>query len=444
MYAHRRQIACGLLLVVLTIYAWLFWRALNYSKTGLHQLNDVIERTIGRAPCRRNASGNVSLSNRAPGVFNVAILIPTTTNMIKYPSLQNLTLMTECLPSIIATVEPRFNYKVYIGTERYDYLATRLDEIKAMSVGNIEIKPMIVKGGTLNRVVNELACQAFNDGMEYLCRINDDTTLITQNWTSMGIKMLANFKPPNVGVVGPTCKQGNTAILTHDMVHRTHLEIFNYYFPPVFENLWQDGWLTLVYKPNRSIKLETWEVFHSLKQGSRYIGDFSLRKFKSILVTIGGVAIESYSKQKSSCQTSRIISYYLFGSEPSIIEGAIANTKIASQIFPEWIVRIYHDDTVPSQALETIRSDNVQLININTDEPFEPKEMWNLLVASDPCLERYLIRNIDSRLTEREKSAVDQWIDSGKRFHIMRDHPFHVNHSVPNGLWVELKMRYLI
>ena len=454
MYAQKRKIVSVLLLVALTtsIYAsWnaiqsqtfvnahkkkiimsndAFGKALDFSKTGVQQLIDGVK----MIPSSRDAGVTGSPSVRKSRV-TVAILIPTTTNRIKNPSLQKLTLTTDCLPSIVATAESIYNYKVYVGTEHHDYLVTHFEEIKSMSVGNVEILPMVVKGGTENKVINEIANLAYKEGAEYMCRINDDTEFITQNWTSLGIEMLANFKPPNVGVVGPTFKQGNTQIMTHDMVHRTHLDIFNYYYPPVFENWFIDGWITLVYKPNRSVKLKTWEVIHSLKQGSRYSGDPSLRKFKSILVTIGNVAIEAYSKQKSACQKSRIISYCLFGSDPSNIEGAVANTKIASKLFPEWIVRIYHDKTVPNKTLETIKSDNVQLININTDKPFEPKEMWNLFVASDPCLERYLIRSIDTRLTARERAAVDQWIDSGKHFHIMRDHPFHVNHSVPSGMW---------
>ena len=426
MYKNRGTIALALLLAALTInaavYAILsstiisayqtkanvptdtFWRAISNSKAGIQQLNDGIKHIFSI----EDAGLIISPSDRESEVVDVAILIPTTTNMIKYPSLQKLTLMTQCLPSIISTAEPRFNYQIYIGTERYDFLATQLDKIKSLSAGNIEIIPMIVKGGTANIVINEIARQAFKDGAEYMCRINDDTKFITKNWTSLGIKTLANYEPTNVGVVGPTCRQGNTHIMTHDMVHRTHMEIFNYYYPPVFENWWIDDWITLVYKPNRSIKLKNWEVVHSFKQGTRYTVHFSLEQFAPVLVTIGNVAIESYSKQKSSCQKSRIISYCLFGSDPSNIEGAFANTKIASQIFPEWIVRIYYDDTVPSEAIETIKSDNLQMVKITTKKPFEPKEIWNLFIASDPCLERYLIRNIDSRLTEREKAAVDQ------------------------------------
>ena len=457
MYEHRRKFVIALGLVALAVYAVnyvvqsstiitadpktaivsteKFSRALNYSKIGPHQTSNGVKQILGRG----YTSVIDNPSKRKSGVIDIGILIPSTTNKIKNTSLHGLTLMTECLPSIIATVEPKFNYKVYIGTESYDFLATQFDELKSMSAGKIEIIPMIVKGGNFNIVINQLAHKAYRDGVDYMCRVNDDTKFITKNWTSIGIRTLSNFEPANVGVVGPLCRQGNTHIMTHDMVHRTHMEIFNYYYPPVFENWWIDDWITLVYKPNRSIQLKTWEVVHSFKQGTRYNVDFSLEKFTALLVTIGKVAIGSYSKQKSSCQKSRIISYCLFRSEPSFIEGAVANTQIASKIFPEWIVRIYHDDTVPSKALESIRSDNVQLVNITTKIPFVPKHMWNLFVLSDPCLERYLIRSIDSRLTAREKGAVDIWIDSGKQFHIMRDHPVHVNYSIPNGMWGGIK-----
>lgn len=45
---------------------------------------------------------------------------------------------------------------------------------------------------------------------------------------------------------------------------------------------------------------------------------------------------------------------------------------------------------------------------------------WRWLVAEDPDVERFLIRDVDSRLNEREARAVDEWILSGKAYHIMR------------------------
>ena len=43
-----------------------------------------------------------------------------------------------------------------------------------------------------------------------------------------------------------------------------------------------------------------------------------------------------------------------------------------------------------------------------------------------PCsenIERFISRDCDSRLSERDRVAVDEWIKSEKNFHIIREHP---------------------
>jgi hypothetical protein len=69
-------------------------------------------------------------------------------------------------------------------------------------------------------------------------------------------------------------------------------------------------------------------------------------------------------------------------------------------------------------------------------ESFLPNKMsWRFLVASVPFVSTYVIRDIDSRLSEREKAAVDEWILSGKKFHVMRDHPAHGVLPISGGMW---------
>jgi hypothetical protein len=53
----------------------------------------------------------------------------------------------------------------------------------------------------------------------------------------------------------------------------------------------------------------------------------------------------------------------------------------------------------------------------------------------DNDTDAYIIRDTDSRLSFRERSAVDEWIDSDKDFHILRDHPGHVDMPMLAGLW---------
>lgn len=70
------------------------------------------------------------------------------------------------------------------------------------------------------------------------------------------VDTLSAMNPPQVGVTGPTCNEGATWILTHDMVHRTHLDIFDFYYPPLFTDWWLDDWISAVYTKERTKKLE--------------------------------------------------------------------------------------------------------------------------------------------------------------------------------------------
>ena len=59
----------------------------------------------------------------------------------------------------------------------------------------------------------------------------------------------------------------------------------------------------------------------------------------------------------------------------------------------------------------------------------------NHKVASDPAVDRYLVRDTDSRLSARERFAVEQWVQSGTALHTMRDHPKHRPMPIMGGCW---------
>jgi hypothetical protein len=52
----------------------------------------------------------------------------------------------------------------------------------------------------------------------------------------------------------------------------------------------------------------------------------------------------------------------------------------------------------------------------------------------DETVDYFIIRDTDSRLNAREADAVNEWIQSGKIFHAMRDHKGH-DIRVLAGMW---------
>jgi len=129
------------------------------------------------------------------------------------------------------------------------------------------------------------------------------------------------------------------------------------------------------------------------------------------------------------------VSFGLYGSNPKYIQGAIENVKLAPKVFPGWYVRFYHDDSVPRDKLEELKSYSyVELRRITDISGAIAGMFWRFLVADDLSVDRYTVRDSDSRLNAREKAAVDEWIESGLAIHTIRDHPNH-NRPMNGGMW---------
>lgn len=130
-----------------------------------------------------------------------------------------------------------------------------------------------------------------------------------------------------------------------------------------------------------------------------------------------------------------IIAYTLFGDSPRYCESAIANVQVAAELFPHWRCRVYLDDSVPSLVHQRLADAGAQVIDMSGSarDGVHPL-MWRFLVVDDPEVDRYLIRDADSLLSEREQVAVEQWLDSGRWFHHIRDNATHTE-LILAGLW---------
>jgi len=94
--------------------------------------------------------------------------------------------------------------------------------------------------------------------------------MVAGGWAEAFIRTLDGYNPPRVGVVGPNHSGGNMEILTYDFLHRTHVDLFGWYYPRLFTDWWGDDWVTMVYRPDRSTKLQHIHLQHTLGLGQRY------------------------------------------------------------------------------------------------------------------------------------------------------------------------------
>ena len=132
--------------------------------------------------------------------------------------------------------------------------------------------------------------------------------------------------------------------------------------------------------------------------------------------------------------THKVISFCLWGQDPKYIHGAVKNAELAKEIYPGWKCRFYVASSVPSTIVSILSSyDHVEVIRRESWGDWKSM-FWRFEPASDPDVDVMISRDTDSRLSLREKAAVDEWINSDCGFHIMRDHPYH-KFPVLGGMW---------
>lgn len=130
----------------------------------------------------------------------------------------------------------------------------------------------------------------------------------------------------------------------------------------------------------------------------------------------------------------KVISFGLWGNAEEYTVGAIKNIDLARKIYPEWEVWFYVESDVAEEVVEDLRQKADNVIVYGDAQGWEGL-FKRFLPMSDPDVDVFISRDCDSRLSDREKQAVDEWLSSDKQFHCMRDHEAHNFPPVLGGMW---------
>jgi hypothetical protein len=129
----------------------------------------------------------------------------------------------------------------------------------------------------------------------------------------------------------------------------------------------------------------------------------------------------------------KIIAYSLWGNNPKYTIGAIKNANLAEKFYPGWVCRFYCSSNVSQDIIKTLeKNSEVVVSNDNPDWTFTTKRF---LPMSEKGVERVIFRDTDSRFTQREVDAVNEWVLSENSLHIMKDHPFHGGFPILAGMF---------
>lgn len=129
------------------------------------------------------------------------------------------------------------------------------------------------------------------------------------------------------------------------------------------------------------------------------------------------------------------ISFSLYGRNPLYVKGILSACESYRAIFPGWRPVIFIGESVPQKVVALLKNDYEAVVIQMVGVPEDSSAMfWRYLALDSIPDGAVLFRDADSRASSRERAAVDEWLVSGKTFHIMRD---HVNHTLPmmGGMW---------
>ncbi len=133
-----------------------------------------------------------------------------------------------------------------------------------------------------------------------------------------------------------------------------------------------------------------------------------------------------------------LVSFSLFGDDPGDIyfKGAIENAKSYNKRFPNWDLWFYVGRSVPDSILQQIKAANGNSeFDLVDDFEDQTSTWWRYRALRHSDHDFILFRDVDSRLSDREVHATEEWVQQTKwPYHVMRDHQFH-GRPLLAGLW---------
>lgn len=113
----------------------------------------------------------------------------------------------------------------------------------------------------------------------------------------------------------------------------------------------------------------------------------------------------------------KVFSFCLYGTEPNYYTGLLENIEIIRTYYPDFTIMVYKGHCDPSWVLP----EGVVVDTTNREGPI------NALLRYIPLnyAEVGFVRDADSRVNERDRWCIDQFLKSDKSYHSIRDHFWH-------------------
>ncbi|XP_066974097.1 uncharacterized protein [Macrobrachium rosenbergii] len=142
----------------------------------------------------------------------------------------------------------------------------------------------------------------------------------------------------------------------------------------------------------------------------------------------------------------KVVSYSVFGDFPNdyYLGMELLIPRIA-EVYPDWVIRFYHRMDLHNATVRNWLCDlsciypqldlcHVENLPVFGNITYAFGRVWRFAPMGDALVDRYMVRDADSPILQREVDAVEDWIKDGTCFHAMRDYPRHGARMLA-GMW---------
>ena len=129
----------------------------------------------------------------------------------------------------------------------------------------------------------------------------------------------------------------------------------------------------------------------------------------------------------------KVFSFCLYGTQAKYCQGMIENLKMIEKHYPDWMVYVACGNDVPQHYIDLMQGySNCQLNKL----PLKGIELMNyrFFAIDDAQVEVMFSRDADSRINGRDRFCINEFLNSDKQFHIIRDH-YHHKQLIMGGMW---------
>jgi hypothetical protein len=120
----------------------------------------------------------------------------------------------------------------------------------------------------------------------------------------------------------------------------------------------------------------------------------------------------------------RVFSFTIFGSADKYCKGLLRNIELIQTEFPDFETWVYIGNDVPAHILNQLYT-TPKVRCFFTGEVGLVNKFYRFFAIDDPEVDVMFVRDVDSRILNRDISTIHEFLASDKKFHLVRDHPNH-------------------